>query len=115
MSEDIAGVSRKALKSIAVQSLTDLRLSVRKTEGEDLRFPHARRGGRAGVSFSTAFHWTVPQPLRKSSELLLQHLDRAPELLIVVEQLVDLFDRVHHRRVMLVVEELSDLGIREIR
>src|SRR6185369_13865914 len=47
-------------------------------------------------------------------ELLREHVDRARELLIVLHQLIDLFDRVHDRRVVLVVEQLSDLGVREI-
>src|SRR5213075_342625 len=47
-------------------------------------------------------------------ELLREHVDRARELRIVLHQLIDLVDRVHHGRVMLVVEQLSDLGIRKI-
>src|SRR4029077_6335516 len=82
--------------------LLQLRVSLRRSAGNSPSFPQWR-GCRSTVRFfSPSFTAALP-------ELFHEHLDRPRDLLVVLDQLVDLLHRVHHRGVMLVVEHLSDL------
>src|SRR5438132_722072 len=70
--------------------LLRLRVSLRRSAGKSRSFPQ-RRECRAAVRFlSTAFSAALP-------ELFREHLDRPRYLLIVLDKLIDLLHRVHHR------------------
>ena len=61
--------------------------------------------------FVRRFSWEISAG---SPELFREHVDGPSELLVVCDELVDLLYRVHHRGVVFVVEQLTDIRVGEI-